>query len=322
MKIRSPYHLPEHKEEQLKRAKRLEWVSVGLMLSTTLIMGLTMGSSQAMYTAWVEDCLSLIPPISFLVAMHFCRRPPNERFPYGYRRSVTIAFLCAALALASFGALLLFNSARALITEEHPTIGMVSLFGYNIWLGWLMIAALAYSAVPPAVLGRMKLPLAEDLHEKVLRTDALMNKADWLTAVAGIMGILGIAAGFWWADAAAAGIISIDVLMDGLKGLKRSVADLMDERPTTVQRDRPDPLFEKLREKIESLDWVYEVEVRLREEGDVFAGEIYVVPKDETDLLEKLHRAAKMANSLHWRIYDVVVIPVQNLLEAHEQNRG
>ncbi len=35
------------------------------------------------------------------------------------------------------------------VLAEHPTIGTVMLFGHTVWLGWLMIAALLYSAVPP-----------------------------------------------------------------------------------------------------------------------------------------------------------------------------
>jgi hypothetical protein len=38
--------------------------------------------------------------------------------------------------------------------------------------------ALTYSIVPPVILGRMKLPLAKRLQDKVLHTDAMMQKAD------------------------------------------------------------------------------------------------------------------------------------------------
>jgi hypothetical protein len=53
-----------------------------------------------------------------------------------------------------------------------------------VWLGWLMIAALVYSGIPPFILGRMKLPLARELHEKALQTDADINKGDWLAGLA------------------------------------------------------------------------------------------------------------------------------------------
>jgi cobalt-zinc-cadmium efflux system protein len=40
-------------------------------------MGLSMGSSQAMRTAWIEDTLGLVPPIVFLIAARFEERASN-----------------------------------------------------------------------------------------------------------------------------------------------------------------------------------------------------------------------------------------------------
>ncbi len=80
-----------------------------------------------------------------------------------------------------------------------------------------MIGALLYGAIPPIFLGRMKQPLAETLHDKVLNADAAMNRADWLTAFAAIAGIIGIGIGIWWADAAAAIVIALDITRDGFK---------------------------------------------------------------------------------------------------------
>lgn len=97
------------------------------------------------------------------------------------------------------------------IRQEHPSIGHFQLFDwqYPIWAGWVMIAALLYSIIPPVILGRMKLPLARALHESTLYADASMNKADWITSAAAIVGVLGIGLGLWWADAVAAAVISV-----------------------------------------------------------------------------------------------------------------
>ena len=313
MRARAPYNLPADKEEKLRRAVRLEWWTIGLMTLVIVMIGFVTGSSQAMKTAWVEDMLSLVPPISFLVAYHFQHKPPDDRFPYGYRRAIQIAFLCAALALTAFGGYLLIESALALIHREHPTIGMIELFGQKLWLGWLMILALAVSAVPPVILGRLKLPLARETHAKVLQADADMNRADWMTALAGIFGIFGLGFGFWWADATAAGIISLDIVRDGLRHLKDSVTDLMDEVPRTVEKGEIEDLPERLRAELEKLAWVRAIDVRLREEGNVFTGEIYIVPVDETDLITRIEQATKLANDFEWRIYDMTVTPVRSL---------
>jgi divalent metal cation (Fe/Co/Zn/Cd) transporter len=88
-----------------------------------------------MKTAWIDDLLSLIAPIAFLVAGRISIRPPNERFPYGYHRAVSIAFLCASLSLCTMGGWLLIDAVTKLLKAEHPTIGGVHLFGQTIWLG-------------------------------------------------------------------------------------------------------------------------------------------------------------------------------------------
>jgi cation diffusion facilitator family transporter len=312
MKVREAFEMPADKEAKLQRARRLEWATIAFMISIIAVMGLTLGSSQAMKAAWIEDLLSLVPPIAFLVAVRFRSREPNERFPWGYRRAMSIAFLVASLALFAFGSYILVDSVLKLALAEHPTIGTIEIFGRQIWAGWLMIAALAYSIVPPVVLGRMKLPLAKELHEKVLYTDAEMNKADWLTGAAAILGIVGIGYGFWWADSVAAGIISLDIVKDGAKNLKNAVLDLMDEECTTVGEEKKDPLQTRVQRELKKLEWVKDASVRLREEGDVLTGEAFVIPRDETNLLENLESADEHIRALDWRIYDVSIVPARS----------
>src|SRR5215212_5751842 len=192
------YHLPDDKQKGMNRAKRLAWITIVFMLSIVAVIGLTMGSSEAMKAVWIEDVLSLIPPVAFLIGTRYFDRPPDDQFPYGYRRAVMIAFQSAAIALLGFGLYVFIDSASTLLMAEPPTIQTVSIFGRRVWLGWLMIAALVYSVIQPFILGRMKQPLARELHQKALQTDANMNKGDWLAGLAGILGITGVAYGYWW----------------------------------------------------------------------------------------------------------------------------
>jgi len=182
-----PYRMPDDKQQAIYRAKRLAWITIAFMISIIAVVGFTMGSSEAMKAVWIEDILSLIPPVAFLIGTRYFDRPPDAEFPYGYRRAVMIAFLTAAVALLGFGLYILIDSLSTLILVEPPTIQTVSIFGRRVWLGWLMIAALVYSAIPPFILGRMKQPLAHDLHQKALQTDANMNKGDWLSGLAGVL---------------------------------------------------------------------------------------------------------------------------------------
>jgi len=307
-----PYHLPDDKQQLINRAKRLAWITIAFMISIIAAVGFTMGSSEAMKAVWIEDLLSLIPPVAFLIGTRYFDRPPDEEFPYGYRRAVMIAFLTAAVALLGFGLYILIHAVSSLVMAEAPTIQTITIFDRRIWLGWLMIAALVYSAIPPFILGRMKQPLAKELHQKALQTDANMNKGDWLSGLAGVLGIMGVAYGYWWADAVAAIIISVEILRDGFSDLQHSVAQLMNKRPSDVD-GKPDPIPDKVNEELEKLDWIERARVRLREDGDVLTGEAFIVPKDERDLLNRLRNAYDVANAVDWRLHDVNIVPVRTL---------
>lgn len=305
MRRRPDFDLPEALEPVLDRARRLEWATIFFMLTIVAVIYFTMGSSQAMKAVWIEDLLSFVPPIAFLVAARWRDRPADEEFPYGFHRSVSIAFLAGAVALTIFGVFILIDSLIGLLRREHPSIGTMMVFGRQVWAGWVMIAALIYSAIPPLVLGHMKLEPARQLHDKTLKTDADMNRADWLTAGAGIVGILGIGIGWWWADAVAAGLISTAVVHDGVTNLKRVVSDLMDHEPTTVDGERSD-VPERLRQALLRLSWIHDVDVRLREEGHTFAGEAFLTVTSTEDLAAKLEEARSTAHRVDWRVWDLV----------------
>ena len=311
------FEFPEEKQDALRRAVRLEWITLAYMASAVVVVFLTLGSSQAMKAAWVEDMLSLLPPAAFLLANRFRTRGPSETFPWGYHRAVSIAFLAAAAALLLMGLFVAYDSALKLVKAEHPPIGLVEVFGQQVWLGWLMLAALVYTGVPPVILGRIKKKLAAELHEKVLYADAEMNRADWMTAGAAGIGVIGIGFGLWWADSVAALFISFDIARDGWTNVKAAVGDLMDSRPTTYDHSGPHPAMEKMEELLLGLDWVGDARVRLREEGHVFAGEAFVVPAREDGIVSRLEDAYERIRELDWRLHDVVIVPVESL-EGHE----
>jgi cation diffusion facilitator family transporter len=302
---------PPHLRRAVRRARAIEWFTIVYMVSLVVVVGIAMGSSQAMKTVWIEDALGLIPPVAFLVAGRVSRRPPDRDYPDGYHRAKEIAFLCGAVALLGVGLFLIVDGAMVLLRREHPIIGSTDLFGREIWDGWIMMAALAYSGIPTVVLGRIKEPLARELHDKALYTDAAMNRADWKTAGAAVLGIAGIYFGLWWADAAAALIISIDICHDGARNLRHSIGDLMDRMPRTVDRGEEDPLVARLRREIHRVPWIADHELRLREHGDLLAGEIILVPRSEQISLERLDSLTGWLRGLDWRLRDILLVPIE-----------
>jgi divalent metal cation (Fe/Co/Zn/Cd) transporter len=308
--------LPPELEPVLRRAIRLEWITLAYLTTAILAIFFTLGSSQAMKGAWLEDMLSLAPPLAFLVATRVRHRRPSAAFPYGFHRAVEVGFLAAALALLSMGVYLVVDSALALLSGEHPSIGMVELFDWQVWLGWLMIAALLYSGIPAVILGRMKLKLAAQLHDKVLQADATMNKADWMTAGAALVGVVGIGFGLWWTDAVAAIVIGLDIAHDGQTYTRAAVKDLLDGRPRRDDESGVHPLVDDVRRTVAELEWVQEAAVRMRELRHLLGVEVLAVPRDEADLLDRAEEAVERIAALDWKLADIVVAVVRELEDA------
>lgn len=308
---------PEEVEQTYREARRLEWVTIAFVSSAVVLLYVTMGTSQAMRAGFFEDVVSFVPAIAFLVASAIARRAPEPNFPYGTHRATSIAYLTAALALCGMGLFLLVEAVVKVLASEKTTIGGVSLFGTVMWGGWPMLAAVAYSAIPSVVLGHMKLRLAPKLHDKVLFADAEMMRADWMAGTATAIGVIGIGFGVWWLDPLAAALVSVDILKDGVSNLKTAVLDLVGRHPQKTDQSGQEPMPETVRDLLLGLDWVADAEVRLREEGHIFMGEAFVVPRPGTDdIMRKVGEAADAAKRLNWRMHELTIMPVEQLPDA------
>ncbi|GAA1491305.1 cation transporter [Brachybacterium sacelli] len=306
--------LGEQQRAVLRRAIRLEWITLGWMSATVALVALVAGQSQAMRAAWAEDVLSLLPPIAFLVASRRIRKRPDRHHPYGHHRSIGVAHLVAAIALITMGGYLSIDSVIGLVEVERPPIGLTVIAGQAIWAGWLMVAVMVVTSIGPVILGYKKLKLSEQLHDKVLFADADMSKADWSTAVATIAGVLGIGLGLWWADAVAALVVAVSILRDGVKNLRGSIAGLTDVEARTYDDAEPHPLTLEIEQRAAETPWVRDVAARVRDEGHVFHAEVFVVPHPgSAPTTEDFAELRDRVDELDWKVHDIVIAPVDEL---------
>ncbi|MDQ3292583.1 MAG: cation diffusion facilitator family transporter [Bacteroidota bacterium] len=319
MKPIKNFEFPAEVVPVFEKAKRLEWLTLGYLAITVVVMFVSMGQSQAMKTAWFEDILSMTPSIAFLISARIIAKPANSEFPYGYHKAVSIAYLCSSIALFAVGGFLVIDSALTIIEGDRPTIGTVIIFGHQIWLGYLMMIALVWGSVPAVFLGRAKLPLAKKIHSKNLYTDAEMQKADWMTGFAAILGITGIGLGWWWADAAAAALISLDIIHDGFKNLKQALFDLIDQIPKTVDNRDTDPIIKHIEDYLTQKPWVKAAEIRLREDGHIYFGEGFVVPATSANLTQTIEATRKEIENMHWHLHEFIITLVSDLPQPEDK---
>ncbi len=316
------HELPEHLYISYRKSVRLEWLTIIYLASVIVLLYLTMGSSAAMKTVWVDTLVGTSPAIVFLCASRIYNKASNSQYPYGYHKAFTVAFFAASVALLMVGLFVMVEASITLINREHPTIGSISLFEYNIWMGWLMILALLYSAIPAMFLGRVKIKLAKDLHEKVLYVDSQAQKADWQTGLAGVLGIIGIGSGLWWADAVAAVFISLNIIHDGVVRSRDSIRDLMAELPKTFDNRKVHPLVDKLVELCLAERWIKDARVRMREHGMVFFGDVCIIAESDSEITDNIERLRKSIYELDWKIQDVVISPVSHFEDSDTSLSG
>lgn len=312
---------PQEQRRALRSAIRWQFFTIGYTICTITLVAFVLGGSQAMKTAWIEDMLSLLPQLAFLIALLFVRRAPDREHPYGWHRIMGVGHLLAGAALLAVGSHLGFEAASGLIAARAPDIGTIEIFGNAVWLGWVMVAVMVLAVVGPVFLyGPAKARIAPVLHNKLLSADADMAKADWQTNAASIVGVLGAGAGIWWLDGAAAAFISLGIVFDGLRNTGSALQDLMDRRARAVDDRRPHPLAGEILSALRALDWVDDAAIRLRDLGQVFHVEAFVRPCGDSVRLEQLDEAAAAVFALDWKIHEVVVAPSDAL--PHYADRG
>ena len=157
-------------------------------------------------------------------------------------------------------------------------------------------------------IGRKELPLAEELADKLLHTDALMNKANWMTGAAGIAGIVGLGLGWWWADSVAAALISFDILHDGLKAIRSSTAELVDGTPRGLSSPAISEEAEALQARLE--ERYPGASIRLRETGRLIRAEVHGYHAPEPYPGTADHWPGKDERS--WRLAQVSFVPAES----------
>ena len=314
--------VPDEQREALRKAIKWQIFTICYTLGTITVVAFVLGNSQAMKTAWIEDILSLIPQITFLICLRLVRRKPTRKHPYGYHRVMTTGHLVAGVALLAIGTHLAYDAAMGLISVEHPTIGTVNLFGATVWLGWLMVGVMAVIVVGPVFLyGPAKTKLAPVLHNKIIYADADMARADWHTNAASIVGVLGVGFGLWWLDGAAAIFIALGIIVDGFKNTRAALFDLMDQRGRKIDDSGPHPIGKLIADTARAKPWVKDAALRLRDQGQVFHMEVFLAPTEQTVSLTDLGELAAEIAELDWKVQDVVLIPTDPLPESADPCR-
>ncbi len=175
---------------QANRAIALSAVGLALTGLIELAIALVSGS-----VALLGDALHNLSDVStsalVFVGFRASRRIPTERYPYGYERAEDLAGIGVALVIWGSALVAGFESVDKLLRH-----------GATAHVGWGIVAALVGVAGNQLV-ARYKLVVGRRIRSATMVADAKHSWLDALSSAGAMLGLIGVALGWAWADAVA-----------------------------------------------------------------------------------------------------------------------
>ena len=215
-------------EEASQDGIRAAWVGLAGMTATAVlqIAIVAVSGSIALLADTLHNVGHAVTTIPLLLAFQLGRRPATTRFTYGYRRAEDLAGLFIGVVIAASAALIIWESVRALF-RSHPLEH----------LGWVFAAGVV-GAVGNELVAIYRIRTGRRIGSAALVAEGHHARADGLTSVAVVLGVIGVRAGFARADAVVGLLIAAVILCILVQSMRVVVRRLMDG----VEPDRVDAI--------------------------------------------------------------------------------
>lgn len=184
-----------HERRQANRAVAVSAVGLAVTGLIELAIALVSGS-----VALLGDALHNLSDVStsalVFVGFRASRKVPTERYPYGYERAEDLAGIGVALVIWGSAAVAGFESVTKLLRH-----------GGTVHLGW-GIAAAAVGIAGNQLVARYKLVVGRRIRSATMVADAKHSWLDALSSAGAMLGLIGVALGWGWADAVAGIVVT------------------------------------------------------------------------------------------------------------------
>ncbi|MFI4971205.1 MAG: cation diffusion facilitator family transporter [Hyphomicrobiales bacterium] len=191
--------------------------AAGLTLTglVELIIALLSGSVGLLGDA-IHNLSDVSTSLVVFVGLRISKRPASPSHPYGWARAEDIAGLGVALVIWMSAAFTAEVSIHKLLTH-----------GTTTHLGWGMAAACA-GIVGNQLVARYKLRVGRRIQSATLMADARHSWLDALSSAGALVGLIGVASGWHWADAVAGLLLTGFICHVGYAVTRELLHHLMD----------------------------------------------------------------------------------------------
>jgi len=206
--------------EQMAIAAGRNSIIVNILLSAFKLFAGIFGHSAAMVADAIHSITDLLSTVVALIGIKLAGQKPDECHPYGHERYECIATLILAALISVVGVGIGWAGVQMIITGQYNEIGLPGLLA--------MVAAIVSIIVKEGVYWYMR-AVAKKIDSSALMADAVHSRADGLSSVGSLIGILGARMGFPVLDSVAAIVICLFILKTAISIFMDAIGRLTDK---------------------------------------------------------------------------------------------
>jgi cation diffusion facilitator family transporter len=192
----------------------------GGLTAAKAVVGLLSGSLAILSEA-AHSLIDFAATVMTYFAVRVSGKPADAEHHYGHGKVESVAALAETA--------LLFLLSFVVITEAGKRL--LGGNGHVVEASIAAFAVIAVSIVVDFFRARLLYRVAAETSSQALEADALHFGSDMWSSLAVLIGLVGVAAGFAWADAAAAVVVAVFVCLAGWRLGKRTIDTLTDTAP-------------------------------------------------------------------------------------------
>ena len=199
-------------------------ISAGLTVAKAVV-GFLSGSlallSEAAHSA--IDCLATIMTY---FAVRISGKPADAEHHYGHGKVESVTALAETALLFGLSGVVIWEAASRLFSGHGHAVEA------TLWAFGVIVVSIVVDFFRARLLYRV----AHETASEALEADALHFGSDMWSSIAVLIGLCGLAAGFPWADSAAALVVAVFVCVAGWRLGRRTIDTLTDAAPVGLGR--------------------------------------------------------------------------------------
>lgn len=203
--------------------ERVALSSIAVSAALTVAKGVVgfFSGSLAILSEAGHSLIDLVATVITYLAVRVSGLPADAEHHYGHGKVESVAALAATALLFGLAVYVIWEAASRLLGAGGHAVEA------TIWA----FAVIAGSIVVDFFRARLLYRVADQTSSQALEADALHFGSDMWSSLAVLIGLGGVAAGFQWADAAAALVVAVFICIAGWRLGRRTIDALTDTAP-------------------------------------------------------------------------------------------